>query len=405
MTSRRSTTSTVHGQWSGKFAPVADELSRQLRAAPDTGGAVCVYQAGQVVVDAFGGVRNRADEPWQSDTLVMAFSTGKGIAATLLHTLVDAGLADYEDRVADHWPEFARAGKADVTIRQLLSHRAGLYRLGDMIDDFWQILDFEAMAARVAAAAPAHVPGAASGYHGISFSWLLGELLQRVGKKSVAELLHERIVAPLQLDGAYFGLPESETARCAELVSAEEPLTLGHHALGLAAPIARALSLGRVRLDDLRSALVLPAAGGMSWNDLRLRRASLLSSTGVFTARALARVYAALAEGGSLDRTTLLSARVAAAAQQIQSRERDRVMGIAPEWRLGYHGIQRGGRFVPGAFGHCGYRGTGAFADPARRLSFAYLHNAKAGVHPMGEGRFQKLLGVALDCADVTVRS
>jgi CubicO group peptidase (beta-lactamase class C family) len=391
---------TLEGQWDARFGKVAQELTRQLDSAAGTGAAVCVYHRGRPVVDAFGGMRNAAGDPWRADTLVMAFSTGKGCAATLFHTLVDAGLAHYDDPVAKHWPEFAGLGKGAITIRQVLSHSAGLHRLGDMIDDFWQVLDFDAMVTRVERAEPAYTPGTASGYHGISFSWVLGELLRRVGKKPIAELLRTQLCEPLGLDGAYFGLPEAEFQRCAELASADEAMTLGHYALGFIDPLARALSGGRLSPRDIRAALVIPAAEPLSWNDPRLRRACLLSSTGVFTARALARMYAALASGGRLEGVQVLSPNTLSSLQAIQSYSHDRVMGLAPHWRLGYHGIQLSRRFIPNAFGHCGYRGSGAFADPERQLSFAFLHNAKAGMDAMGGGRFQRLVRAALDCAD-----
>jgi CubicO group peptidase (beta-lactamase class C family) len=383
-----------NGHWSPAFAAVAEEFGRQLATAPSTGAALCIYHEGERVVDIWGGTRGPAGEPWLEDTLVMAFSTGKGVAATLFHSLVDEGLADYDDRVARHWPEFASEGKQDITIRQLLSHGAGLYRLGEMVDDFWHVLDFEAMARRVAAARPAHRPGDGTGYHGITYSWALGELLRRVGKRPVPQLLKERLVDRLGLDGAYFGLPEHEFARCAELVGAQEPLTFFHHALGAVAPLVRTASVGRVRLDELRASLVLPAAGGLSWNDPRLRRACLLSSTGVFTARSLAHLYGSLGDG------RLLSPRTLAAASSVQSVTADRVTGIRSDWRLGYHGIQLRGRFVPHAFGHCGYRGTGAFVEPTRKLGFAFVHNTKSGLGPMGGARFERLAERALKCAD-----
>jgi CubicO group peptidase (beta-lactamase class C family) len=282
----------------------------------------------------------------------------------------------------------------------VLSHRAGLHRLSDLIDDFWDVLDFDAMAERIERATPAKLPEDSSGYHGITYSWVLGALIQRIGGKPIAELLRERLVEPLALDGAYFGAPEQALARCADHKSPRELMTIGHHALGIAHPFAHRLSRGRVSLDDVRAALVLPASRVPSWNDPRLRRACLLSSTGLFTARSLARVYAMLVADGELDGVRVLSPSTVALLQEVQCRGHDCVMGLSPQWRLGYHGIQLAGRFVPGAFGHCGYRGMGAFADPARGLAFAYVHNAKAGMRPMGEGRFQQLVRVALRCAD-----
>ena len=167
----------------------------------------------------------------------MGFSSGKGCAATLLHALVDRGLADYDDPVARHWPEFARNGKEAITIRQVLSHGAGLYRLSDMVSDFWQILDFEEHVHRVEAARAGHVAGDGSGYHGITFSWTLGELLRRIGKKPIADLMREYLVEPLELDGAYFGLPEHEFERCAEFLWDYEPMTLGLSCAGAPASL------------------------------------------------------------------------------------------------------------------------------------------------------------------------
>jgi CubicO group peptidase (beta-lactamase class C family) len=391
--------SLVQGRWTPRFARLSKEFGKQLGKGR-SGAALCVMQHGEPVLDVFGGARDAKGAPWQENTLVMGFSSGKGCAATLMHALVDRELAHYDDPVAKHWPEFARAGKEAITIRHVLSHGAGLYRLSDMVSDFWQILDFERMVKRVEDARPAHAPGDGSGYHGISFSWTLGELLRRVGKKPVAELLREHLVQPLALDGAYFGLPEHEFERCAELLWDYEPMTLGYHALGVVHPLARALSLGRLGTDNLRSALVVPARGGVSWNDRRLRSACLLSSTGVFTARSLASIYAPLANGGKHAGRPFLSSRTLEALQQVQSTGRDRVTGVPSMWRLGYHGIQTEKGFVPDALGHCGYRGTGAFADPRRGLSFAFLHNAKGSSHPMGGDRFQRLAQLALDCAD-----
>jgi CubicO group peptidase (beta-lactamase class C family) len=387
--------SEVSGAWSPRFSPLASELGRQLRRAAGTGAALAVYHRGERVVDAWGGTRDATASPWERDTRVMGFSCGKGVAATLLHTLVDEGRADYDAPVAEYWPEFASAGKAAITLRQLLSHQAGLYRLTDIVSDFWSALDFSAMAERMAAARPAHAPGEAIGYHAITFSWLVGELIQRIGGARLAAQLEARIARPLALDGLYFGLPEEEFARCAELMQAHEPLTLFHTGIGVAAPLVRALSLGRVRLDDLRASLVPPASGLLlSWNDRRLRRACLPSSTGVFTARALAGMYAGLLDG------RLLSPRGLASASAVQVHGRDRVVNIQHEWRLGYHGIRIVGRESASVFGHCGYRGTGAFADPERELSFAFLHNAKDGLDALGGPRFQRLAALALACAD-----
>jgi CubicO group peptidase (beta-lactamase class C family) len=235
------------------------------------------------------------------------------------------------------------------------------------------------MVARLERAEPVHAPGAASGYHGISFSWLIGGLVQRLSGRPISRVLQERLVAPLGLDGAYFGLPEHELDRCAELVSSRERMNVAHRVLGVAHPLVHALSRGKLGLDDLRAALVLPASQPLCWNDPRLRRACVPSSTGVFTARSFARMYAALAGDGSIDGVRLVSPGTVRMLRELQSSEdeRDRVTGVSSQWR----------------------RGLGAFAVPDRELAFAFLHNARSSLDPMGGARFQRLARVALACA------
>ncbi|CAG0969823.1 partial Protein flp, partial [Myxococcaceae bacterium] len=199
------------------FARVADALLRQLETG--TGGAaVCVWHEGECVVDLWGGSRNRAGDPWRRDTLAPSFSTTKGVATTLVHMMVDRGLLAYEDRVAKHWPEFARNGKEQITLRQVLAHQSGLYHIRQMIDHADRMLDWDYMVHAIERATPIHPPGERTGYHGLTYGFLVGEILRRVTGTAFPALVQREIARPLDLDGLYVGAPADAIARAAELV-------------------------------------------------------------------------------------------------------------------------------------------------------------------------------------------
>ena len=161
------------------------------------GAALCVYHRGECVVDTWGGVRNREGDPWERDTLALSYSTTKGVASTLLHILVDRGLVDYDAPVAEYWPEFAAAGKDSITVRQVMCHEAGLYDVRGMIDHARRMLDWAYMTEVLAAARPAHEPGATHGYHGLTYGWLVGEIVERVSGMSFSEFLARELAEPL----------------------------------------------------------------------------------------------------------------------------------------------------------------------------------------------------------------
>ena len=198
------------------FANVARALRRILPRRGPGGAAICVYHRGEKVVDVWGGTRDAAGNPWEEDTLSISFSTTKGVASTLLHLYADRGLVDYDQRVSHYWPEFAAAGKGDVTVRQLLCHEAGLYAIADMVEQGREMLDWDHMAGRLAAATPRHAPGTAHGYHALTYGWLVGEVVRRVADmKPFPELLESELARPLGLDGLYCGVPDDQQRRVA----------------------------------------------------------------------------------------------------------------------------------------------------------------------------------------------
>ncbi|HEB91008.1 MAG TPA: class A beta-lactamase-related serine hydrolase [Deltaproteobacteria bacterium] len=388
----------IHGMAEAPFWPVVQAFERQLEASGG-GAAVCVYHEGRKVVDLWGGVRDENDRPWREDTMAMSFSTSKGITSTLLHILVDRGLLRYDDPVARYWPEFAAEGKGTISVRDLMTHRAGLSRLRPLVDHGDRILDWDHMVEALARTRAR--PTVRSAYHALTYGWLTGELIQRITRKSLPEVIHEELVLPLGLDGMYIGSPPEARARAAQLSA--RPGSEGSGLLGLLVSerVADALTAFNRLLGlplDLRhmlDALVPPGEGEGLWHD-RILEVPVPAANGLFTARSLARLYAAIAEGGTLDGVELLSSSMIPRMARIQVETRDRVIPVRMGWRLGYHTAFTNRGPLESAFGHFGFGGSGAWADPSRRLSVAMVNNRLGGT-PFGDMRIAAIGGAVME--------
>lgn len=390
----------LNGQIHPDYADVAATLIRQIPRDQHAGSAVCVYHQGRPVVDIWGGIKDHAGNPWQADTTAPCFSTGKGVVATLLHILVEQGLADYDDAIARHWPAFGCHGKETITIRQALCHEAGLYRITDLIDRPVEMLDWAHMKARIADAAPVHAPGDGHGYHALTFGWLVGGLIEEMTGKPLQRVLQEELVDPLGLDGMFFGMPHNELYRRAELIHSmshpQPPRPEWQEALR--GWLDTGLTALGVHLGEFESALN-PFNEPFDWNDDATVQAVIPAANGQFTARSLARMYAMIAGGGELDGVRLLSEDRVREMAQVRNRSRDRVLFIPMRWRMGYHRVFTVGRGAPYAFGHYGYGGSGAFCDPSRDLAVALTLNSGAGT-PMGNSNVPLIARAAIGAVD-----
>lgn len=384
------------------FAGVARTLRALIPDGKPGGAAACVYHRGECVVDIWGGTRDAEGHPWEADTVALSYSTTKGVASTLLHRLVDQGRLDYDDPVSKHWPEFEQAGKGAITVRQLLCHEAGLYHIRWLIDDAVEMLDWDHMAGVLADAAPIHAPGAAHGYHALTYGWLVGELAQRVGGASFGELLRKEIAEPLGLDGLFVGLPEGALHRRARLIPpkrrAEDSLQRMRSRIKRFNAVLQRVG-APVDLAQMAAALMPQGFENLDMNSDAVARACIPAANGMFTARSLARMYAMLASGGELDGERLISARTVERASTVQNRGRGRVIPIPMHWRLGYHRIWGLRARFDDAFGHFGFGGSGAFADPRRNLAVALVVNSGVGT-PFGDTRTVRIGSAAARCAD-----
>jgi CubicO group peptidase (beta-lactamase class C family) len=346
---------------------VQDLVEKQIAAGQQLGVQVSAYRHGQPIVDVCAGPMG-ADDPRAvgPDTLFNCFSTTKGVAALALHILADRGLIEYDAPVAKYWPAFAANGKGRVTVAQAMSHQAGLHTMPSPLTAEF-VCDWDGAVAYVAGGTPAWEPGTATGYHALSYSWVVGGIVQGASGRHIKDVIAEDIAAPLGIGGEMFvGIPDGVDDRLATLVEmgngdglAQLPIPPDH--------------------DFFKA---MPIDTQFSFNDMQIRKACIPAANGHFSARALARMYAALANGGEIDGVRLVSKERIAAMQRILTEEPDRViLGMPIPKGVGFMmgGATGGvtGVFGPRrtAFGHSGAGGSTAFADPETGVAMAVTIN------------------------------
>lgn len=386
----------IDGDIHPAFIDVAESFRRLFRRPGDGGGALAVRVRGETVLDVWAGTRDLdGAQPWERDTMALSFSTTKGVTSTVLHRLVDQGLLDVDRPVADYWEEFGANGKDRITVRHLLSHRAGLHDVGALLDHPSDVLDHLRMEKLLAGARPTVRPGRQSGYHGFTYGWLAAGLARAITGKDMRELFQQEIAEPLDLDGLVLGVAEGDEATRSRVADLHDSgLSL---AALLGSPLASLPGVRRVAealfIDGFDRMLVDPPYPALF--------AQMPAVNGCFSARSLATMYAALAGGGSVDGTRFLDGATVQQAASAGSRGRDYVLGLKMRWRLGYHQAFAG-RSTPGsAFGHFGYGGSGAWCDPASGVAVGFVTNRLGtGTTPIADSRLIRLNAKVLGALD-----
>lgn len=377
------------GQCDEQFEPLAHVLSQIQPETTPGGAAISVYFQGKQVAELYTGDANK-DEEWTAEHMALSYSTGKAVLATLVHILVSEGFLDYDKPIAQYWQAFGQHDKDKITLRHILSHQSGLYDIRHTISSAAQMLEWQDMLAAYEQATPRFAPGTATAYQALSFGWLVGGVIEKVMQQPLAQVLNHYLVEPLELDGVYFGVPADQLHRVARPIKkAEEdqprpqvqkphkPLNAdGRRPLSFT---ERVISLSGINPYDADDALVPRSMGKFNFYSDETLQAVIPSANGVFSANSLARIYAMLANQGQWQGKQLIKPQIFNELSSIQTYARDRVMPIPMHWRLGYHRVFTLGKRVPTAFGHIGYNGSGAWCDPTRDLSFAYIHNFKSG--------------------------
>ncbi|MGB5811904.1 MAG: serine hydrolase domain-containing protein [Polyangiales bacterium] len=387
----------VHGYTHPDFRSLRDTV-RWCAPKRHGGAAIAVYHRGELVAEVSAGTRDRNGTPFQPDTLSLCMSTGKGVMATLLHVLVDKGLVELDQTVAHYWPGFAKNGKERITVRQAASHRAGLYSIGRIIESSEEMFDWDHMLRVIENMEPVHTPDTDFGYHAWTGGWVIGEVLQRATGERFPDLIETHLARPLGVDGLYMGMPPSELPRVAEFLVPTLPRKiLRGRPRGVRARVRKTASM-TVRVSSAFEHAVtamIPPGLGRVLGDPRWLTSVIPSGNGVFNARSLARLYGALSLGGAIDDVRLLSAATLADAIVDQNGPIGRVIPFPLRFKVGYMrpvslGLRvpwgRGhvdlGMPAPHAFGHFGFGGSGAWADPEREVGVALVTNCFGGRIP-----------------------
>lgn len=354
------------------FGKVAEAFERNFTEHDELGAGFALYAGGRQVVDIWGGVADKASaRAWDIDTLQLVFSTTKGATAICVAKLVGEGRLSYDDKVAQHWPEFAAEGKEGITVGELLSHQAGLIAY-DRTLTFDDVMAVTPVVEALAAQRPLWEPGTAHGYHALTYGWLAGEVVRRVDGRSLGRYFADEIAAPLGLE-FWIGLPESEEHRVTTIEIAPPPtdpaeIELLRRMYARGANAYRALSLdGVIRMMPENH-----------FNTRALHASEMPGANGITTARSLARMYAACV--GEVDGVRLLSDETvdAARAERVQGDD----LTLLRNTRFGAGFWLHEGRtpmIQEGSFGHPGAGGSLGYANPELGIGYGYVMNQMAG--------------------------
>ena len=366
----------VHGSCDPKFQPVRQEFERNFRERGEVGASICITLQGETVVDLWGGLA-RADTatPWTEDTVSIVFSSTKGATALCAHILASRGQLDLDAPVATYWPEFAQAGKAQIPVKMLLNHQAGLPAVRAPLPQ-GAYANWELMVNALAKEEPFWEPGTRNGYHALTLGWLVGEVVRRISGKSLGTFFQDEIAKPLGLD-FWIGLPADKEARVAPMIDAK--------------PDPNSLFFKEIAKPGSLQSLVLLNSGGYmgaapEYDSRAAHAAEIGAAGGVTNARGLAGMYAPLACGGKSKGVELVSpATLARMALVSSATGRDAVLVMPTRFALGFMksmdnrrerlGVQDSVLISEDAFGHVGAGGSFGFADPKAAMSFGYTMN------------------------------
>lgn len=346
-----------------RFAPVREAFDANLKTGADLGASFAATVEGETVVDIWGGWADEAKtRPWETDTIVNVYSTTKTMTALTALLLADRGEIDFDAPVAKYWPEFAANGKDRVKVSHLMSHSAGLSGWKEPItrEDLY---DWDKATALLAAQAPYWEPGTASGYHGLTQGYLVGEVVRRVTGRSLGTVFREEIAEPLGAD-FHIGLPAEHDARVADLIPPPPGQAIGD---GEQSELNRNMSSNPpINPLDTRTrawrAAEIPAAGGHG------------------NARSIAEVHVLLANGGVAKGKRLMSEAGCRKALEVQIEGTDLIFNAPAKFGMGF-GLP--GPMVPlpnpNSLFWGGYGGSLVIIDMDARTTFGYAMNKMAG--------------------------
>lgn len=355
----------VKGDADPRFSELRAEFQRQLDSGEELGASIAVVDHGRPVVDLWGGFREvLRTSPWQRDTITNVWSITKTMTSLAALMLVDRGGLDLDSPVATYWPEFAQNGKADITVKQVMSHTAGVSGW-EMPFTLSELYDYEGAVAHLAAQAPWWEPGTASGYSLLNYGHVVGEIVRRVSGKTLTAFIADEIAGPLGADFT-IGVPRSEYGRISNVVPPPpvqmdlSRLPPGHPALKTFGPISMDATI--TFTDDWRDAEI----GG---------------ANGFGNARSVARIQSVITNGGEVDGVRLLSQKTIDRIFEVQSDGMDLVLFQPLRFGIGYGLPSKQESQLPDRriayWG--GWGGSILLNDVDRGFTFAYVMNRMDG--------------------------
>ena len=364
------TATEIHGICKPGYERIRDAFAQNFEQHGEIGGALSLVVDGETAVDIWGGSADAAGtRPWEQDTIVNVFSTTKGIVTVCALRLAEEGKLDLDAPVATYWPEFAQAGKEKITVRQLMNHRAGLPAVKDILplehSHVW-----EPLVNALAAQESWWEPDTAHGYHAVTFGSLVGEVIRRVSGKSVGAFWREEVAEPFGID-FQIGFGPEQDGRVAEMIPAD--LATADPESSFVKALMNPMSV------NFKAFMVTPLmmVNPTYMNTREWRAAEIPAANGHTTARALARLYGALATGGELEGSHILRPETIEMARQEQSYGEDVVLMMPTRFGTGFMLDTPEYQVTPtGAlFGHPGLGGSFGFADPDARIGMGYVMN------------------------------
>ena len=362
----------IHGFVSPGYEPVREAFEENFLSRNELGGACAVYCNGEKVVDLWGGIRNKVTrEPWEEDTMVVVYSTTKGLAAMTVAMANSRGSLDYDEPVSKYWPEFAQNGKENITVRQLLGHQAGLFAFDEPVDKS-TVNDLDRLAKVMERQKPTWKPGTRQAYHAITLGFYEGEILRRVDPqhRTLGQFFQDEIATPLGLN-LYIRLPKTIPNERLALI---EPIGFFKMLFGF--PLKFTLTTLN-RNSNIYRALVVNPGSAIVHDETTIysRDLEVPSGGGVGTAEAIAKAYGVFASGGhelGLREETLKA--LAAPAIPPTNGFYDQCMLAEAKFSLGFMKSSEAMKFPnDSVFGHLGAGGSVGFADPENGIGYAYV--------------------------------
>ncbi len=368
----------VAGRCDDRFGELAREFDRNFAERGELGASVAVFVGDELVVDLWGGWSD-ADRtrPWARDTMTVAMSCTKGATALCAHMLAVEGDLDFEAPVTRYWPEFGQNGKEAVLVRHLLSHQAGVPCLRDPLPP-GAMLDWGEMVSRLERETPFWAPGTAHGYHGLTFGWLVGEVVRRITGQSIGEFFRREVAEPVGVD-FWIGLPESEHHRFATALPTAPP--------GPDEPVSKYLMVAMTQPESMQALMMINTGGYLTpegWNSPAALSSELPAVGGVGSARGLATMYRAIGHDRRVGRVSFEPEHLVRMNSVVSAGDEDRMLFGPGRWTLGFNkssvtpeSVVPAARIVlsDDAFGHPGMGGSIGFTDPVADMSFAYVMN------------------------------